>query len=145
MAPNLSLVRYVLDTDSVTFQQLGRPTIVARLAQHAPEEIATTAVTLYEQLRGRLAAINRQQPDADLQRAYQRLQATHDYYCRVQVLPFDAVAATMYRQLVAQGLRIGAQDLRIAAITLATGGTLVTSNRRHFDQVPGLHIEDWST
>ena len=145
MPPDLSAVRYVLDTDSVTFQQLGRAAIVARLAQHAAEEIATTAVTLYEQLRGRLAAINRQQRDEELQGAYRRLQATHDYYCRVQVLPFDAAATTMYRQLVAQGLRIGAQDLRIAAITLAVGATLVTSNSRHFDQVPGLRVEDWNT
>lgn len=97
MAPNLSLVRYVLDTDSVTFQQLGRPTIVARLAQHNAEEIAITSVTRYEQLRGRLAAINRQQRDEELQGAYRRLQATHDYYCRVQVLPFDAAATTIYR------------------------------------------------
>ena len=34
MLPEQSLVRYVLDTDSVTFQQLGRPVILARIAQH---------------------------------------------------------------------------------------------------------------
>jgi tRNA(fMet)-specific endonuclease VapC len=136
--------RYVLDTDSVTFQQLGRNAIVQRLAQIPANEVATTIVTMYEQLRGRLAAINRNQSDQELQLAYQRLQLTHTCYCRVLVLPFDTAAAMLYRDFIKQKLRIGAEDLKIAAITLVRHATLVTSNRRHFDQVPGLQVEDWS-
>jgi tRNA(fMet)-specific endonuclease VapC len=98
---------------------------------------------MYEQLRGRLAAINRKQDDQSLLAAYQRLQATHAYYCQVRVLPFDNLAIDMYRDLVNQGLRIGAQDLQIAAVTLLHKAILVTSNRRHFDRVPGLQVEDW--
>jgi len=137
-------VRYVLDTDSVTHQQLGRVAIVQRLAQLPADDVATTIVTMYEQLRGRLASINRNQSDQELQLAYQRLQLTQTYFCRVHVLPFDAVAARIYRDLVKQKLRIGAEDLKIAAILLAYQATLVTSNRRHFDQVPGLQVEDWN-
>jgi tRNA(fMet)-specific endonuclease VapC len=138
-----SAIRYVLDTDSVTYQQLGKAAIVQRLAQARPAEIAITIVTMYEQLRGRLAAVNRKQEDQALQTAYQRLQATHAYYCQVQVLSFDGSAITLYRDLLNQGLRIGAQDLQIAAITLSHKAILITSNRRHFDQVPGLQVEDW--
>jgi len=89
--------------------------------------------------------INRQQNEQMRQIAYQRLQETHGYFCRVPVLPFDADVADVYQTLVRQRLRIGAQDLRIAAITLSQRATLVTSNRRHFDQVPGLVIEDWNS
>jgi tRNA(fMet)-specific endonuclease VapC len=137
-------VRYVLDTDSVTYQQLGRDAIVQRLAQLPADDVATTIVTMYEQLRGRLAAINRNQSEQELQLTSQRLQLTLAYYCRVLVLPFDAAAAMLYRDLVKQKLRIGAEDLKIAAIVLAHHATLVTSNRRHFDQVPGLQVEDWN-
>ena len=34
-------------------------------------------------------------------------------------------------------------DLFIAAICLEHGATIVTGNRRHFDRIPGLAIENW--
>lgn len=141
----MAAIRYILDTDTVTYQQSGRPNVIRRLSEVAPDTVATTVITLYEQLRGRLAAVNRQQDDQARQLAYRRLQETHGYFCRVPVLSFDAEAAVTYRDLLSQGLRIGAQDLQIAAIALARNAVLVTSNRRHFDQVPGLVIEDWNT
>jgi tRNA(fMet)-specific endonuclease VapC len=62
----------------------------------------------------------------------------------VPVVPFGAEAGVVFQQLVQQKLRIGTQDVRIAAIVLTQQAMLVTSNRRHFDQVPGLLIEDWN-
>jgi len=141
----MASIRYILDTDTVTFQQGGRPAVIRRLSEVAPDVVATTVITLYEQLRGRLAAVNRQQDDQARQLAYRRLQETHGYFCRVPILPLDAEAATMYRSLVNQGLRIGSQDLQIAAIALAHQAVLVTSNSRHFDRVPGQVVEDWNT
>jgi predicted nucleic acid-binding protein len=78
----MAQVRYVLDTDTVTYQQAGRATILRQLSQIDPAIVATTVVTLYEQLRGRLAVINRQQDDQARQVAYRRLQETHGYFCR---------------------------------------------------------------
>ena len=41
------------------------------------------------------------------------------------------------------GTLIGELDTQIAAHALAEGLMLVTHTTRHFDQVPGLQLEDW--
>ena len=62
-------------------------------------------------------------------------------------LPFDDLAAEHYARLrhllETAGTVIGAYDLLIAAICLAHGCTLVTSNTNEFARVSGLSIEDW--
>ncbi|RLC20796.1 MAG: hypothetical protein DRI57_03980 [Deltaproteobacteria bacterium] len=72
------------------------------------------------------------------------MQATLDYFSLVNVLPFTYDALQHLEKLRAEKVRIGTQDLRIAAIVLSVNGILVTSNRRDFDKVPGPVIEDWS-
>jgi len=128
----------------VTFQQAGREPILRRLAAVPAEAVYTTVITLREQMRGRLANLDRAQEGPALVRAYEQLQATLLYFCRVNVLPFTAAAAVSLADLRKQKVRISTQDLRIAAIVLSVNGILVTSNRRDFDQVPGLIIEDWN-
>lgn len=140
----VSSVQYVLDTDIVTYQQRGHEQVISKLQQIDRSSVATTVITMYEQMRGRLAAINRKQSDEQLQLAFFRLQATQQYFCTAKILPFDDKAAETYQTLLAQKTRIGAQDLKIAAVVLANRAVLVTSNRRHFDQVPDLQIENWT-
>jgi len=141
----VKLPLYVLDTDSVTFQQAGREAVIQHLKAAPAHSVCTTVVTLYEQMRGRLAVINRISKKNDLVYAYARLQSTLRYFSIVNVLPFTSEAAHRLAKLKAEKVRIGTQDLRIAAIVLSVNGILITSNRRDFDRVPGLVIEDWNT
>jgi tRNA(fMet)-specific endonuclease VapC len=77
--------------------------------------------------------------------AYQGLQETLDDFRKANSLHFSAAAISLYQDLVRQKIRIGTQDLRIAAIVLSVNGILVTRNQRDFTKVPNLTLEDWST
>jgi tRNA(fMet)-specific endonuclease VapC len=59
------------------------------------------------------------------------------------MISFSEDAASTFRGLRQQGVRIGALDLKIASIALEHGATLLSANARDFDQVPGLRVEDW--
>ena len=110
---------WILDTDTVSLIQRGREVLRQRLLITPPEQIALTVITLFEQLRGRLADINNAKENSlKLLQVYQRLQETVAYYCNVTVLPFDDVAAAQLAELRKQKVRISTQDLRIAAIVL---------------------------
>ena len=144
VSETIAPIRYILDTDTVTHQQLGHPLVIAKLRVVDRSTVATTVITMYEQLRGRLAAINCKQSDAQLQLAFRHLQATQQYYCTARILPFAEKATQIHQTLLTQKVRIGAQDLQIAAIVLVHDAVLVTANQRHFAQVSGLQIEDWT-
>ncbi len=60
------------------------------------------------------------------------------------VLQYDIKSHEIYQELKGQRIRVGTQDLRIASITLAYKGILLTRNLQHFEKVPGLSIQDWS-
>jgi tRNA(fMet)-specific endonuclease VapC len=66
---------------------------------------------------------------------------------RLTVLPFDLESAQVYGRIKAvlesRGQPRSEPDLRIAAIALQHGLTLVTGNARHFKGIPGLNVEDW--
>ena len=102
-----------------------------------------TVITIEEQLRGWLARIAKQKSAARQVEGYARLlELIHDLAPR-RILPFDEAAALQFEGLRNQ-IRIGTMDLKIAAITLARGATLVSRNLRDFRRVPGLLVEDWT-
>lgn len=136
---------YVLDTDHISLQQRAHPAILQRLqALREDDSIAVTVITVEEQIRGRLEIIRRHGASPLQVAAYAAFQQTLRYFATWQVLDFTQAAFEQFSALQQQRIRVGAQDLRIAAITLTNAATLVTRNTRDFAQVPGLVIEDWS-
>lgn len=136
---------YVLDTDHISLQQRSHMAVLQRLqALREDDSIAVTVITVEEQIRGRLEIIRRHGASPLQVAAYTAFQQTLRYFASWQVLDFTQAAFDQFSALRQQRIRIGAQDLRIAAITLANAAILVTRNTRDFAQVPGLRIEDWS-
>ena len=111
----------VLDTDVLSLHQRRQGDRYARLAARAgartPEQHATATRRLNEM----------------------RL----DFEDRA-VLLFDDRAVAEFKRLKATKIKIGTMDLRIASIVLANAAALISRNRRDFQQVPGLQVEDWT-
>jgi len=78
--------------------------------------------------------------------AQQWLQQNEQYMRGLEIVPFDAAAAAEFDKLRQNKKlkKIGRADLLIASIALARGATIATRNLRHFRQVPGLQVEDWT-
>ena len=131
---------YLLDTDVLSNLMRRAPDegLVVRLARVAPEDQFTSSVTLGELLYG---AYRSERSTALLERIGTVVPT------ELPVLPFDAAAAGHYgkvrAELEARGMPIGDADVRIAAIALTHGLTVVSGNERHFRRVPGLEVENW--
>jgi tRNA(fMet)-specific endonuclease VapC len=135
---------YVLDTDTLTLFQHGHAIVTNRCAARPAGEVAITAISVEEQLDGRISSIRRARRPDDLALAYQRLIDSLQSLTRLPVLPFSPLAIARFQHLAAMKLNVGRMDLRIAATALEVGATVVTRNRRDFGRIPGLQVEDWS-
>jgi tRNA(fMet)-specific endonuclease VapC len=135
---------HIFDTDHISLLQRRNANVIARLERLSLDERAVTIITVIEQIQGRLAVIRHATSEADVVRGCERLQETMRFYASIYVLPYDVEAQLQFAHLRRQQVRIGTQDLRIAAIALSKNATLVTRNTRDFAKVPGLHIVDWS-
>ncbi|MEA5479494.1 type II toxin-antitoxin system VapC family toxin [Pseudanabaena galeata UHCC 0370] len=135
---------WILDTDHISLYQRGDLNVINRLSSANPKNLAVTVISLEEQMYGRLSEIKKATSAISLITAYSRLEITLDYFKSVQVLPFDQNAHTSFESLIRQKLRVGTQDLRIAAIALSVNGIVVTRNQKDFGKVPNLQVENWA-
>jgi tRNA(fMet)-specific endonuclease VapC len=135
---------FLLDTDIFSLWAIGHPVVRARLAAHPAADDGVTVLTLDEALTGWQTALRRARTNDDRAAVYARMAATAGALRQLQVVTCNRTALDRYDVLRAQKLNVGNNDLRIAAIALEAGATVVTRNLRDFRRVPGLACEDWS-
>jgi len=129
---------FLLDTN-ICSAHMRRPAGLAhRFIQHSGR-IWIPTIVLGELYAGAYMVPNPQPLLADIQ----------DLLQDVSVLPFEESAAEEFGRLRGhlnnQGLSVNPVDLQIAAVAVANGLILVTNNTRHFQNIPGLQLEDWLT
>ncbi len=138
-------MRYLLDTDILSNLHRGNARIIARIKRVEASDFAITIVTRIEMLRGRFDFFLKAQSAADILRAQHLLLQSEIALQQLEIIPFDLDAAVAFDQMDKAGLsrKVGRADLIVASIVLANRATLVTRNLQHFQQVPGLKIENW--
>jgi tRNA(fMet)-specific endonuclease VapC len=139
---------WIFDTDHVSLILRGHPKIIARLGQ-VSTQTSTTIITVQEIFNGWMGELN--QPNTKRETIldqYHRLFLAMELLKRLPILELDASAFDRYEALLVQNPSLRKKrlqkDLRIAAIALSCNAAVVTRNRRDFEQVPGLKLEDWT-
>jgi tRNA(fMet)-specific endonuclease VapC len=138
---------YVLDTDHLSLiQRDGLPgrRILERLSELSVDQVASTVISYEEQVKGRLLVLSQAKNSETVTSAYRGLKQLAEDYRSIALLPFDVAAFDVCVQLRKRYPRLGAMDLKIAAIVLTQDAILLTRNRSDFGQITGLRLEDWS-
>lgn len=129
--------RYMLDTNMVSHFIKGVSNVRDKVVSVPMSELGISAITEGDLLFGLAKKTD----------AKQLSMVVHEFLIRVDVLPWDSVAAACYGRLRAdmqkKGKILDNLDLLIAAHALSLGLMLIT-NDRAFTQVKGLKIEDWT-
>jgi len=137
---------YILDTDHMSMLERGGApalALVTKLSAIDDLLIATTIITYEEQCRGWLAKTAKE-TGPTLVRAYTYLGKHLDIFSNISIIQFNDQANELFQQLQRSKIRVGTQDLKIAAIVLANNAVLLTRNSRHFEKVPNLAFMDWT-
>jgi tRNA(fMet)-specific endonuclease VapC len=131
---------YLFDTDTLSNLLRRQPSIqlLRRLSGAPVGAQFTSSITVGELYYG----IQKSSRTKELREKLGRL-----VWPRVQVLPFDLEAATVYGRirsdLEKNGQPLSDPDLMIASIAFARDLTLITGNTRQFEQIEGLRTADW--
>lgn len=127
----------LIDTDICSYAIRSQHGIAEKLLLAGTHNWAISMITNHELLFGiSVPGIS----DRTISGVRRFLEAAHS-------LDFDAeaasAAATVRAQLRASGKSAGEYDSLIAGHAIALDATLVTNNIKHFENVPGLKLENW--
>jgi tRNA(fMet)-specific endonuclease VapC len=131
---------YLFDTDSLSNILKKNPSalLIEKLMTLPGELQFTTSINISEIYFGAYRSVNRKK----ILQAYEK-----KVFPNLNILPFDTGSGKIYGRVKAQlekkGLPKSEPDLRIAAIAIQHSMVLVTGDKRHFIDIPGLKIEDW--
>jgi len=132
------MLRYMLDTNICIFTIKNRPQQVREAFNRLHDRLCISSVSLMELIYG---AEKSAHPEKNLA-------VVEGFAARLEVLSYDEAAANHTGQLRAElarsGTPIGPYDQLIAGHARSRGLIIVTNNRREFDRVPGLRVEDWT-
>jgi tRNA(fMet)-specific endonuclease VapC len=135
---------YALDSDILSLYQQGDVRVKRAIDAHPVADVSITVISVEELLTGWYSVMRRVSRHDQLARAYQRMADSVRFLARFPILSYTERAIARYEQLDAMRLNVRKMDLRIAAIALENGATVVTRNERDFRRVPGLVVENWA-
>lgn len=129
----------LIDTNIVSMFMRGHPAVKNSVAAYIQEyhRLNLSIITIYEALSGL------RYRDAKKQTATFKALVELSEAWPLTEQSVEA-SAEMYATLRKKGQSIDDIDLLIAGIAKVNGFIVVTNNRKHFDPIDGITVEDWS-
>jgi tRNA(fMet)-specific endonuclease VapC len=137
----------LLDTDHLSLLKYHESERAVRLTERLAkaieggESIATSIVSVEEQMRGWLAALAKERLPRRMVSPYRELAGLFDFFRGFTLALFTDQAADRFAEF--GSIRIKVTDRKIAAIAIVHDALLLTANRRDFERIPGLRFENW--
>lgn len=132
------MLKYMLDTNICILTIKKRPQQVREAFNRFYDQLCLSSISLMELIYG----------VKKVRQSRKNLAVVEGFAARLEVLSYDELAANHTGQLSAElarnGAPFGPYDQLIASHARSRGLSMVTNNRREFDRVPGLRIEDWT-
>jgi tRNA(fMet)-specific endonuclease VapC len=126
----------LLDTDTCIAILRGNAAVIERRTA-TTEDVATTWITAAELYYGAAKSIAPEKNRA----------LVTSFLVTLPVLGLDAASVQIFGEAKAllerQGQRLADADLFIGAIAVVQRATVVTGNRRHYERIPGVTVENW--
>jgi tRNA(fMet)-specific endonuclease VapC len=127
----------MLDTDVSSYIIRRRPESLAQHFERHADEICVSVITAAELRFG-----------VEKSKSAKLAGLVENFLERLSVLDWTQAVTPHYARIRAAleriGKPIGNADLMIAAHAVSEGATVVTNNVRHFADVPGLKIQEWT-
>lgn len=131
------MLEFMLDTNICIYVMKNRPHALRDKFDSVRASICISAITLAELYFGA----------ENSDRVQTNIEGVERFTGGIPVLPFDAGAAAHFGALRAhlkrEGTPVSPQDVLIGAHARSERMVLVTNNRREFDRMPGLLVENW--
>ena len=134
---------YLFDTDSITLYQFGNILLLRNIMRHLGDRLAVSVITVEEQLVGWQSALRQARDDLRREEIYERMAGAVENLAGWRVFAYSLSAMNRHAAFTRLRLNVGSNDLKIAAIALEFGATIITRNLRDFRRIPGVIAEDW--
>lgn len=131
-------MNYFLDTNICIYYLKGsNPEIRKNLLSKRPDQIKIPVITKAELLYGAEKSVKKNE----------NREKIHDFLFPFEIIPFTDsdthIYAAVRAELEGKGRVIGPNDLLIASIVLSRDGILITHNRKEFETIEQLNVENW--
>ena len=131
------MLTYMLDTNICIYVMKTYPQNLREKFNALAEQLCISSITLGELHYGAEKSARREL----------NLMAIEQFVARLDVLAFGNKAAAHYGQVRAEleraGTPCGPHDMQIGAHARSEGLIIVTNNRKEFDRMSGLRVENW--